>query len=234
MPVPKQENSMLCDVQYVKANKQNGTPDYLYLIWRDLDTQEKHLQIIPEPKMSIYFEKPELRGHKYNKNYARIEDLYEKTVKATRVIQAIAEDGGEATLRFLNNAYATKNYNAIQSMYLYPYVFGADYDVASWYRIQWVRRLNNDRPKLLHKGFLDIEVDGIEVPGMPNPEDCPVNAVTLIDDWDKVCYTFLLVNRECTDPEKRPLYEHMWSEQRWMMDHPQEVVQRCHDMFDES
>ena len=63
------ENAMLCDVQYVKANKKAKEPDFLYLIWKDLDTGEKHLNIIPEPKMDIYFEKPEYRNHSYNLNY---------------------------------------------------------------------------------------------------------------------------------------------------------------------
>ena len=42
---PNKETSMLCDIQYVRPNKKEGTPDYLYIIWRDLKTQEKFLKI---------------------------------------------------------------------------------------------------------------------------------------------------------------------------------------------
>ena len=63
------ENSMLIDIQYVKANKKNNTPDYLYIIWKDLVKNEKNLNIIPEPMMDIYFEKEEFRDHDYNLKY---------------------------------------------------------------------------------------------------------------------------------------------------------------------
>ena len=69
------ENSMLLDVQYVKANRKNDTPDYLYLIWKDMDTEQKYMQAIKEPPVEIYFEKPEFRDHLYNKNYAKTFDI---------------------------------------------------------------------------------------------------------------------------------------------------------------
>ena len=36
---PKKDSSMLIDIQYVKPSKANNQPDdYLYIIWRDMDT----------------------------------------------------------------------------------------------------------------------------------------------------------------------------------------------------
>ena len=35
------DNAMLIDVQYMKANRQKGTKDYLYIIWKDLDIVAK-------------------------------------------------------------------------------------------------------------------------------------------------------------------------------------------------
>ena len=230
--VPGKHTAMLCDIQYVKPSKEQNLPDYLYIIWRDTVTGEKHLKAVPEPKMTVYFEKPEFRNHNYNRNYAKLTELVPRHVKFTNIIRAIAEDGGEVTQKYLNNAYQSRDYQAVQNMHLYPYVFGSDYDVASWYRIQWLREYSKDVPKLLRKGFLDIEVDGIEVPGMPTAQNCPVNAVTLIDDWNKVSYTFLLVDRECTDPGKLDKYKNMWEEQHWMMDHPDEVDKILHSAFD--
>ena len=34
-------NAMLVDIQYVKPNHRAGKKDYLYIIWKDLDTMEK-------------------------------------------------------------------------------------------------------------------------------------------------------------------------------------------------
>lgn len=248
MANPNKETSMLLDVQYVKANKKDNMPDYLYIIWRDLKTQEKFMQCVPEPKMDIYFEKPELRTHAYNKNYEKIENLDKKTVKFKDIIYAIADDMGEEGRRYLNNAFQTRNYNAINNMLLYPYVYGADYDVASWYRIQWLRTFDNNLPKKLHKGFLDIEVDGLEVPGMPSAKDCPINAMTLIDEWDKTVYTFILTDREfipkdtthMTEEQKKKenerfqMYQNMYKSQKYMRENTDELIDKLHNMFDES
>lgn len=245
---PNKETSMLCDIQYVRPNKKEGTPDYLYIIWRDLKTQEKFLKCIPEPKMDIYFEKNELRDHLHNKVYEKIENLEKRTVRYNDILNEIANDMGPSGKAMLENAHKTGNMDLKRQLYLYPYVFGADYDCASWYRIQWLRTLNNDIPKKLHKGFLDIEVDGLEVPDMPSPEDCPINAITLIDDWNNDVYTFILTDREFQpkdtthmspeqiekEKERKEMYNHMHEEQRFMRNTHNEFISELHDMFDES
>lgn len=251
MESPNKENAMLLDMQYVKQNKQTGKPDYLYIIWKNLDTMEKHLQIVPEPKMKIYFEKEEFRDHTYNKNYAKLEELEEKVVKYKDIPFAIAEDAGPSGKRLLAQAFETKNYRLLKNIQLYPYVFGADYDAVAWYRIEWRRNLHNERTKKIKKGFLDIEVDGLEEKGMPNPMFSPINAVTLIDAYDKKVYTFLLTDREFKsnvsnhpslvseddvkkDAIRKEMYEHMWKEQHELMEHTNEFISKLHDMFDES
>ena len=248
MANPNKESSMLLDVKYMKPNKKNGTPDYLYLIWRDLDTDEKHLQCIPEPMVDIYFEKPEFRDHAYNKNYEHIENLDKKVTKFKDIIFQIAEDMGPAGKQMLRNAFDTRDYKLLNNFYMYPYVYGADYDCASWYRIQWLRTLDNDRPKKIHKGFMDIEVDGFEVPGMPSPQDCPVNAITLVDAYDKTVYTFLYTNRPFIpkntahmspeqikqEDKRRDMYMHMHEEQEYMRNHTEEIEEELHSMFDDS
>ena len=247
---PTKENAMLLDIQYAKQNRTEGKPDYLYITWKNLDTMEKHLQIIPEPKMKIYFEKPEYRDHDYNKNYARLETLEEKIVKYKDIPFAIAEDAGPSGKQLLQQAFETRNYRLLKNMQLYPYVFGADYDAVAWYRVEWRRNLHNTRVKKIKKGFLDIEVDGLEEKGMPNPNFSPINAVTLIDAWDRSVYTFLYTDRPFVEKENRKslnadfdpmqeaerkrMYEHMWNEQRELKDHEDEFIKELHGLFDES
>ena len=60
---------MLLDIQYVKANRKAGLSDYLYIIWKNLKDDTKHLICIPEPKMEIFFTKEEFRNYDYNKSY---------------------------------------------------------------------------------------------------------------------------------------------------------------------
>ena len=99
------ENSMLLDIQYIKANKKQNQPDLLYIIWKNLDTNEKFLQVVPEPKMDIYFEKLERRNHTYNKNYERLENLDKKTVKYKDIIFEIVNDMGDIGRQKLQNYF---------------------------------------------------------------------------------------------------------------------------------
>ena len=163
------DSAMLIDVQYIKESKKDKHPDYLYLIWKDLDKNEKYMQVIPEPKWDIYFEKPEFRNHDYNKNYQHLENCDKKTVKYKDTIFAIAEDMGELGRQKLQNCFSTGNYRGLKEFYIYPYVFGADYDIRAWYRYKWLEKFDNNKPKKLTKGFLDIEADGLETIGLPNP-----------------------------------------------------------------
>ena len=63
------DNRLLIDMQYVRGKRKENIPDYLYIIWKDIETGEKHVDTIPEPLMDIYFEKPEYRDHDYLKTY---------------------------------------------------------------------------------------------------------------------------------------------------------------------
>jgi len=241
------ENSMLIDVQYVKANKKNNTPDYLYIIWKDLTTGQKYMQAVPEPVMTIYFEKPEFRNHNYNTNYARIETLEPRNVKYKDIIYAIAEDMGDVGRQKLQNYFNTGNYKGLKEFYIYPYVFGADYDIRVWYRLQWLKSFDNDKVKELTKGFLDIEVDTLEAVGMPKPQDNPIDLVTLIDTNTKTSYTFALIGYTVehdltghendsfykTEMEHREMYARRKERQYYYASHLDELEKEAHDMFDE-
>lgn len=245
---PNKDTAMLCDVQYVKPRKGKNDKDYLYIIWKDLDTNEKYLKVVEEPKVDIYFEKPELRTHRYNKNYERIENLDKKTVAYKDIIYAIADDIGDSARNLISDAFKTRNFQELNKLLVYPYVFGADYDCVSWYRIQWLMKMHNSRPKKIQKGFLDIEVDGLEVPGMPSPIDCPINAVTIIDAYTKTSYTFLLMFRPFVakntmgmsasqikkEENRKAMYEYMHKQQQDLMDHEDELKKELHELYDES
>lgn len=242
------EYAMLLDIQYVKANKKENHCDYLYIIWKDLRDGKKHLNIIPEPIMKIYFEKPEFRNHTYNKNYARKEELDECIVKYKDIIYAIVDDMGDAGRQKLNNCFTTGNYNGIREFYTYPYVYGADYDIRVWYRHQWMTDMENDLPKPITKGYFDIEVDTLEAVGMPDPANNPVDLVTLIDTSTNTSYTFALIGVECQEKdmtymtseekkkeqERRDMYAYRLKNQKYWASHPKELVEEAHKLFDEN
>lgn len=244
----EKDSSMLVDIQYVKANKKEGTLDYLYVIWKDLKTQEKHLQIIPEPMMDIYFEKPEYRNHAYNRNYARLEEVDKMTVKYKDILYAIINDMGDAGRQKLQNYLNTGNYSGLKEFFIYPYVFGADYDVRAWYRYKWDQEFHNDLSKPITKSFLDIEVDIMESEGLPSPATNPIDLVTVIDIDTKISYTFSLIGvdykeRDLTglparevekEKRKKDMYRHRMEEQEYWTTHLDELQWEVHKMFDEN
>lgn len=245
-------NSMLIDVQYVRANKHENKPDYLYVIWKDLVKNQKNLNIIPEPMMDIYFEKEEFRDHDHNLKYRELDKLERVSCKYSKIPQAIANDGGESTLRFLNNIYETKQYQNIKKIHTYPYVFGSDYDVRVWYRYAWQRDIDAPKEIVISKSFLDIETDSLEVRGFPDAETCPIDLVTVIDDVEKISYTFALVGRECVEKDisafhstdvdmkikremyRRELYKSRLKQEKEFMDDIEGVKKELHEMFDET
>ena len=227
---------MLLDVQYVKANRKNGTKDYLYLIWKDMDTDEKYMQAIEEPKMDIYFEKPEFRNHLYNKNYATIDTVEKKTVTYKDIIYEIANDMGDRGKQKIQDCFTTRNYKGLKEFMMYPYVYGADYDIRTWYRYQWMKYFDNDKPKNLSIGFLDIEVDTLESTGFPNPVFDPIDLVTFIDITHNNSYTFILVNRKCNsnDEVKKDLYKTRHETEEYYLNNIEELKRETHEKFDES
>lgn len=242
------DNAMLMDVQYIRGSRKNNTPETLYMVLKDMDTHEKHLQIIEDPKMEIYFEKPEFRNHDYNKTYQYLTNVEKKVVPYSKIVQAIADDAGEWGKTKLRQIYETGNYKELEQFKLYPYVFGADYDIKEYYRAKWILTMDNNRPKEITKGFMDIEADGFEVArGLPNPSFCPVDLNTLIDGSTKKCYTFALVDVECEEKDmtnmtekerqhelyRRRMYAGRIEQQHALMDDLDGLQEELHSLFDE-
>jgi hypothetical protein len=232
----------------MKPNRQQGLKDYLYIIWKDLDTGEKHLKIIEEPLMTIYFEKPECRDHKNWNNYKEISKCDPKTVKYKDIMYAIADDWGPEGRQFISNCFESRAYNRLSEVFLYPYSFGADYDIRTWYRYNWKKTFGNDRPKILSKGYLDIEVDTLESVGFPNPSFNPIDLCTIIDDTTNQVYTFALIGVDykerdtsyMTDAQKerekeeKGMYERRMKMQDYWSTRPGELKVKAHEMFDEA
>ena len=247
MKIPK-DDAMLVDIQYVKANKSKGHKDYLYIIWKEISTGKKHLSIVEEPLMEIYFEKPEFRDHDYNLNYQHIENLDKVVVKYKDIIYAIANDMGDEGIRRLNNYFTTGNYRGLKEFFTYPYVFGADYDIRAWYRHKWLLSFDNDKTKPITKGYADIEVDGLEAVGLPSPVFNPIDLVTVIDTQTKESYTFALIGVTCQEKdmsnmserekekelERRALYEKRLKQQDYWSTHIDELEKETAKMFGEN
>lgn len=244
--MPKQRESsakfdkntaMLLDIQYTKSRKKEGLPDFLYIIWKDTLDGAKHLTVIQEPTVPIYFEKPQYRNHSYNKNYAPLDTLDRKIVKYKDIIYAIVDDIGAAGQSRLNEIFNTQNYKALNEFLTYPYVYGADYDVRSIYRYHWLMEYDNpDVEKIITKGFCDIESNLTNADGFPNSAVDPIDLVTLIDTSTHTSYTFCLLGIKYygDDPYIKELNESQLKMQEYYANNPEELSKAAYEMFDEN
>lgn len=199
------KHPMLIDMQYVNGDRRQQIPDYLYVIYKDLDTGEKKVEKIPEPRMDIYFEKEEFRNHDYNKTWVKLDQVNKYNCKYTDIKFAIAKDMGEAGKRFLEDVFSTHQYQDLKKLDRYPYVFGHDFDIITYYRNAWYNAIPAPESNDLNIAYLDIETDSFDHPGFSNAATCPVDMVTVIDEKSMSSYTFALHNQKYVAPDRSHL-----------------------------
>ena len=250
--------SMLVDIQYVKANKREGKPDCLYTIYKDLETGKKYVLPIENPKIPIYFEKEECIDHVYPQDYKEISKCKMEVVPYKDIPFAIAEHMGKSGKDFIRNVFDTGNYQELSMINTYPYVFGHDYDIRTYYRHCWKKRASKDIIPRISKSFLDIECDSFDSEGFPNPANNPIDLVTVIDGEKKQTYTFALVNRPYKEAEylklqkdfmksdtarekvekieerRKKMYESRHEQEKALMNDIEGLKKELHEMFDES
>jgi DNA polymerase elongation subunit (family B) len=215
------ENIMLVNTVYHNGSKATEYKDHLDIIYKDLKTGEKKLATIETPEVEIYFAKEHAINNKFNRTFIEIENTEMHVCKYKDLAYYIAKQAGPDYVQFYHEKLKTRNRGAVQNLHKYKNVFGSDYDIENWYRIQWFLNNHNDKPKPLTKQYLDIEVDSIDIEGFPKDGDCPINAVTIVDEEDLVSYTFLLRN------EKNPQIQEF-------EDTIEDFVKELHEAFDET
>lgn len=245
------EHPLLLNMQYVEGNKRAKTPDNLYVLWKDLDTGEKHLETIPEPKIDIYFEKPEFRDHTHIRKWQYIDKVNKYTCKYSDIKFAILKEWGEQGNAFWKNICDTKDWAQMRKIDLYPYVYGSDTNITTYYRDAWMKTIGKPKEMNFSRAFLDIETDSFNHPGFTKAETDPVDLVTIIDRDNMKSYTFALVGREyiprdtsllneeakkhieADDRVKQAWYERRHKKERYLMEHLDDFKEELHKDFDE-
>lgn len=217
----RKEDIMLINMIYNQPSPQNEWNDSMDIIYKDLSTDKKYLETIVNPTMDVYFTKPEFRNYDYPKYTLPLEQVEIHNISCKSAPKDIARIAGGKYANYYLNCYNTRNRKAMKNLHKYPFVMASDYDPESYYRIQFSCHYLNDTPKRIDKMYSDIEVDGIDVPGFVSGGVAPINAITLIDEKTRNCFTFALRN------EKNPQIGELEND-------VDGFVKECHDMFDES
>lgn len=187
-------NITILNAIYHKSKKdENGkySNDSIDIIFKDLDTGEKKVQNIQNPKYT-YWMVNEGVPVDYNRMFIEKKDVHPIECCYKDLKKSIAESTGN--IEFFYDNLRSGNYRENDRLFYIPSVFNADMNIEDYYRWMFDRTYKNQsfNPSKL---YFDIEVDSINMAGdFPELGECPVNAVTLVDDNNKHIYTLLLEN----------------------------------------
>jgi hypothetical protein len=175
-----------------KGNWQHGAID---LIIKDNDTGEKFLETIVDPCYEYYILNENVEVPSYNLEFAMKEDCKCIMVSYEQLQKDIATRIGR-----LNDFYENirnKNRDANKRMCNYhPGILMSDMDIEDNIRFQFAHTYQNGYTKP-SKSYLDIEADTINCKGdFVELGECPINAVSFIDDQSLIIHSFLLRNAE--------------------------------------
>ena len=186
-------NISLLNTIYIRQERDPNTgkysSDYIYIIFRDMNTGEKKVQLIENPKYTYYLLKPEYHLD-YNKEYIEEDKVFPVECEYRNLLRSIADKTGKKEL-FMQNI-RNGNSKANSQLLLQPNVFFAGINIEDYYRF-WFDQLYKNDTYIPTKVYFDIEVDTIDMKGnFPEPGECPINAITMLDDINHIAYTLLL------------------------------------------
>lgn len=216
---------VLVNVRYHRPSADQDWKDHLDIVYRN-SKGEKKLYSVAEPKVDIYFANEESRENGYNRVFIDQNDVYSKEVSFNNMAFEIAREAGPSYEKYVQNAIKERQRGKLRNMQKYPNVFGSDYDIENLIRIRWMLDIHDDKYAKLQvpkKGFLDIEIDGIDYPGFVVGGLAPINAVTLIDDSGEQTTSYTFVLRNPKNPQIKELEDDING-----------FINELHEDFDES
>ena len=206
--------------------------DYLYLTFRDLDTLEKGVLEVKNPKTDIFITKDECRGryrtqrhYEEEKNLSRYSVPYNSITRYLKRVIAGSED--RDLMPILNQTP--------KEAFKWRYSYYSDYNICDYAMVSYL--LNNKSyietgavEGFVTRSFLDIESDIYGLTTTEADEGMgPINAVSVVVPYDKhgnifehpKVFTFLLRNWD------------RYKEQEYFEKHLDKFIDECHDEFDD-
>lgn len=218
---PKTKNVM--PINFLYCNEHNyKEDDVLSVVYKDMDTNQTFVENIVKPKIRVWIVKPE-----YRKRFSTARDFIAKKYLEEHIV------------RYRNRFSEIKKLIGVEDKDLVkvsPWVLGSDVDIRTFYAQEFLREYFNDKRKPMNLGFLDIENDTIYINRFPQPGECPINCVTVIDDNGRCSYTFILRPHQSTgviDPETGEEYDNR-DQVKALEEDQENFIRELHQDFDES
>lgn len=173
-------------------NNDGDYTDFLDIIYKDCDTGLKYVQEMVNPDYEYYIAHEDSRVD-YNRLFIEESKVDTITVPYRDLEKDIATRVGLKNYFYENIRNGNRNEN--RKLHLHHDVFNSDMNIEDHYMFRFSRMYRNEACNI-SKAFFDIEVDTIGMMGdFPEPGECPINAVSLILQEQKMIYVFLLRNK---------------------------------------
>ena len=178
--------------EYPKRNSEGKwNKDFIDIIYKDNDTGKKYHEVIYEPEYEYFMLKPEISTD-HNLFFASEKDCEPIRVKFNGLLKDIAERTGNLEA-FYDNIRTGKR-QANNGLHYIPEILNSDMNIEDHYRLQFTLNYQNS-PTNITKAFFDIEADTINMRGdFPELGECPVNAISYLDETSNKMTIFLLRN----------------------------------------
>jgi hypothetical protein len=177
-------------------------PEHYAVIYRDLKTGKKHLEIIENPKIPIYFTKSNLAVHGHNKYLEDMKNLELVYCSPSEVERVICQRIGPEGMRFYNQCLETKDFRKLKSEIMkWPYCYGADLGPEFYYRQWWKDNCKSELIPYVTTAFADIECDIYDFHGDSIDGQVEINIISIVTNENKECHIFML-RPDGTSPER--------------------------------
>ena len=179
----------------IEDDKKKKTIDFAMIVYKDNDTGEKKVEIMPEPEYTWYLAKPnvELGPHTHFLELDKVDPI---TCKYHDLTKSIAYEVGESKLYYDNikNNVASNN----RYFFMHPRVFSADLPMNNYIRLKFAETYQN--PVIpISKLYFDTEADIIHaLNDNISIGECPTNMISMYFTTTDIVYTLVLRNSDNT------------------------------------
>ena len=172
--------------------------DNLVLVFRDNNTGVKDHVVIEKPDYEFYMANDDvlIEHHLQTIEKSKVHKVVTPYCNLEKTIAELTDNE-----EFYYNNIKVGNRNANRELHHLKNVFASKFNVEDHYRFRFSQCYTNNIFSI-SKAYFDIEVDSIDMSGdFPEMGECPINAISFINDNDHSINIFLLRN------DKNPLIE---------------------------